>query len=287
MSVLRTVAQQIPGLAPGIFFFALTSAVLGGAPLDLAAELFGEGQWAAARTESRRVAAAAESSGAEVQRARLLAAVCALRMGGAGRAEAQADLAALWPDPSAELETRCLAAYEFGLADRAAGGRTNALAALKFAYLQTRAPPLFWRAGCSLYFLLKAEKQIRRQEAATWQSLQSSRDAWPLEVWRECRPRKPPGTSLASLPGRWVVQFYRAQIGPAIGSRCDLLPSCSEYFLQASRAHGLLGVPIMADRFVREPSVVSAAEKPVAMPDGHIRYADPLSDHDFWMKGKP
>ena len=55
--------------------------------------------------------------------------------------------------------------------------------------------------------------------------------------------------------------------------------------MQASRAHGLLGVPIMADRFVREPSVVAAAEKPVTMPDGRIRYADPVADHDFWMKG--
>ena len=56
--------------------------------------------------------------------------------------------------------------------------------------------------------------------------------------------------------------------------------------MQASRAHGVLGVPIMADRFIREPSVVSAREKPVAMPDGRIRYADPLSDHDDWMKRK-
>ena len=283
MSARRTVAQQIPGLAPGIFFFALTLRAFAGPPLDLAAELFGEGQWAAARTESRRVQA--EAVGPEGDRARLLADVCALRMG-TGGAEARADLAALWQTESADLEARCMAAYESGLADRAGGGRTNALAALKFAYLQTRDPPLFWRAGCSLYFLLKAEKKIRRQEEATWQSLQSCRDAWPLEVWRECRPRKQAGASLASLPGRWIVQFYRAQIGPAIGSRCDLLPSCSEYFLQASRAHGPLGVPIMADRFVREPSVVSARETPVTMPDGRIRYADPLSDHDAWMKGK-
>jgi putative component of membrane protein insertase Oxa1/YidC/SpoIIIJ protein YidD len=161
------------------------------------------------------------------------------------------------------------------------------LAALKFAYRQTRDTPLFWRAGCSLYFFLKADKQIRHQEAAVWQSLQSCRDVWPLEVWRECRPRKKAGDSLASLPGKWVVKFYRAQIGPAIGSRCDLQPSCSEYFRQASRAHGLLGVPLMADRFVREPSVVSAREQPVAMPDGRIRYADPVSAHDFWMKGRP
>lgn len=279
MSVRRTGVQQIPGLVPGIFFFALALSVAWGAGLDLASELFGEGQWSAARTESLR--AQAEATEPEASRARLLAAVSALRMG-IGREEAQSDLAALWREESAGLETRCMAAYEFGLADWAEGGN-DAPAALEFAYLQTRDTPLFWRAGCSFYFYLKADKKLRREKAALWQSLQSCRDAWPLEVWRECRPRKKTGPSVAALPGRWLVQFYRAQIGPAIGSRCDLLPSCSEYFLQASRVHGLLGVPIMADRFVREPSVVSARENPVLMPDGRIRYADPLSAHDSWM----
>ena len=254
------------------------------APLELAADLFAEGQWAAARVESLRVQA--EASAPEAGRARLLAAVSALRLG-QGRTEAKAELAALWRAESTELETRCMAAYEFGLVDWSDGGKSNALAALKFTYLQTRDTPLFWRSGCSLYFFLKTDEALRRQEAATWQSLQSCRDAWPLEVWRECRPRKPGGESLFALPGKWVVKFYRAQIGPAIGSRCDLLPSCSEYFMQASRAHGLLGVPIMADRFVREPSVVSARAQPVTMPDGRIHYADPVSDHDYWMKEKP
>ena len=281
MSVPRTAAHKIPGLVPGIFFFALALGAAAGTGLDLAADLFGEGQWAAARTESLR--AQAEASGAEADRARLLAAVSALRMG-LGREEAKAALAALWRADSADLETRCMAAYEFGLADRADGG-ILAPAAWEFAYLQTRDAPLFWRAGCSLYFRLKADKALRREKAAVWQSLQSCRDAWPPEVWRECRPRRKAGVSAAARPGQWVVKFYRAQIGPAIGARCDLQPSCSEYFLQASRAHGLLGVPIMADRFVREPSVVSAREKPVEMPDGRIRYADPVSAHDFWMKG--
>jgi putative component of membrane protein insertase Oxa1/YidC/SpoIIIJ protein YidD len=285
MSVPRIAARKIPGLVPGIFFFALSlSFAATGNRLDLALELFGEGQWAAARTESLRVQA--DTSGSEADRARLLAAVSALRMG-PGRAAAKAELAAVQQAESAGLETRCMAAYEFGLAEWADGGQTNALAALKFAYLNARDPPLFWRSGCSLYFFLKGEPRLRRQEPALRQSIESCRDAWPLEVWRECRPRKKGGDPLAALPGKWIVQFYRAQISPAIGSRCDLLPSCSEYFLQASRAHGLLGVPIMADRFIREPSVVSAAEKPVAMPDSRIRYADPVSDHDSWMKGKP
>jgi len=281
MSVWRTIVQRIPGLAPGIFFFLLSGLSAAAVSVELAAELFGEGNWAAARTESLRVALS--SSGAAADRARLLASVSALRLG-RGQEAAQAELAALWHSETVDRETRSMAAYELGLSEWGEGAATNTLSALTFAYLNARQPPLFWRAGCSLFFFLNADAALRMQEPALWQSLQSCRDAWPLEVWQECRPRKKSGTSLASLPGKWVVQFYRAQISPAIGARCDLLPSCSEYFKQASRAHGLLGISIMADRFVREPSVVAAAEKPVVMPDGQIRFEDPLSDHDSWLR---
>ncbi len=251
--------------------------------MDLAADLFGEGDWLAARTESLRVSL--ETPGPDVARARLLASVSALRMG-AGREGAMHELSLLWQTPAVDLETRSMAAYELGLAEWADANTTNAFAALKFSYLNAMQPPLFWRAGCSLFFFLKVHKPLRVQSPTLWRSLESCRDAWPLEVWRECRPAKKSGTSIASLPGKWLVQFYRSQVSPAIGSRCDLLPSCSEYFKQASQAHGLLGIPIMADRFIREPSVVTAAAKPVVMLDGHIRYADPLSDHDSWMKRK-
>ena len=283
MSVPRTAARKIPGLAPGIFFFAWALAAAAGSSLDLAAELFGEGNWPAARTESLRVLSV-ETAGPSAARAQLLAAVSALRLG-AGRQEAKAGLSVLWQDEAADLETRCMAAYEFGLAAWADGGHAAVLASLKFAYLNTRDPPLFWRAGCSLYFVLKADKHLRKLEDETWRSLQLCREAWPLEVWQECRPAGRAGPSLAALPARWIVSFYRAEIGPAIGSRCDLQPSCSQYFLEASRAHGLLGVPLMADRFVREPSVVAAKEKPVTLPDGRIRYADPVSGHDHWLPG--
>jgi putative component of membrane protein insertase Oxa1/YidC/SpoIIIJ protein YidD len=71
-------------------------------------------------------------------------------------------------------------------------------------------------------------------------------------------------------------------IRPVIGNRCSLDPHCSEYFRQASLAHGLLGFPILADRFIREPSVVQAAT-PIPVQEG-VRYEDSLSDHDEWMK---
>lgn len=80
-----------------------------------------------------------------------------------------------------------------------------------------------------------------------------------------------------------IVRFYRRNIGPAIGQRCVLHPSCSEYFMQAGRAHGVLGLPLIADRLVREPGVASRAEHPVQV-GGHVRYADPVKDHTFWLR---
>jgi len=278
-------ARTIPGLVPGIFFFILGPAVAGaGVALDLAGELYAEGQWEAAWTESRR--ALAEAGGPEAAaRARLLSAQAARRAGQAS-GPALNELRAVWGDEEVPLEIRCAAACELGQAEGENRDAAAAYDALLFAYQNARGAPLFWRSGCSLYFLMKTDRRLRRDGAAVWRSLQSCRDAWPLEIWRECRPRRKAGPSWASAPGRWIVGFYRSQIGPAIGARCDLEPSCSEYFLRASRAHGLLGIPIMADRFIREPSVVSAKEKPVVMPDGRIRFADPLSDHDFWMEKK-
>ncbi|MBN1268871.1 MAG: membrane protein insertion efficiency factor YidD [Kiritimatiellae bacterium] len=104
--------------------------------------------------------------------------------------------------------------------------------------------------------------------------------AYELECARKARA---PGGGLGAKPGQWVVALYRHMVRPAIGARCSLEPSCSEYFFQASRKHGLLGFPLIADRLVREPSVVAAAEHPVHVRPG-TQYADPVSDHDFWMR---
>ncbi len=82
---------------------------------------------------------------------------------------------------------------------------------------------------------------------------------------------------------RPVVWFYRKFVGPAIGSRCALEPSCSRYFLAASEKHGILGIPMIADRFVREP-VESASSEWVVDSNGNPRHPDPVSNHDFWMK---
>ncbi len=82
---------------------------------------------------------------------------------------------------------------------------------------------------------------------------------------------------------RMVIGFYRNFISPAIGSRCALEPSCSHYFMEATEKHGWLGVPMTADRFVREP-VASASDAWVQNAAGQFRHPDPVEDHDYWMK---
>lgn len=93
-----------------------------------------------------------------------------------------------------------------------------------------------------------------------------------------------PEAGAGSLFARAVVGFYRACVGPALGSRCALEPSCSRYFLLASRKHGWLGVPMTADRFVREP-VASAPDRPwIRNEAGAWRHPDPVEDHDWWFE---
>lgn len=84
---------------------------------------------------------------------------------------------------------------------------------------------------------------------------------------------------LGALPIKGLVTFYRSTVAPALGSRCVLHPSCSAYSLQAAQERGWIGIPMTADRLIREPSVVHAREHPVTIPDGRILYADPVAHH--------
>ena len=84
---------------------------------------------------------------------------------------------------------------------------------------------------------------------------------------------------VGAWPVKGLVGFYRLTIAPAIGSRCILEPSCSAYSLQAARERGWLGLPMTADRLIREPSVVNEGAHPVTDAQGKIRYADPVKDH--------
>lgn len=105
-----------------------------------------------------------------------------------------------------------------------------------------------------------------------------------LENAKSAPAANPPGGfSAGSALARAVVSFYRFAVSPAIGARCALEPSCSQYFLIASRKHGFLGIPMIADRFIREP-VASGADRPVVRnAAGALKHPDPVEDHDWWF----
>ncbi len=183
-------------------------------------------------------------------------------------------------NPSATNVLEVLAA-ELALASGTANGVAK-------AFRTARDPHVFRVAGASLALLFKNDARIRAQNAILAEQVEFCRESWTDKDWAEARDcvaavmpshrRRGPGAWLAA----GIVGFYRFCIGPAIGSRCVLEPSCSQYFLEAGRKHGVVGVPMIADRFVREP-VVSASDRRVHRPDGSWRHPDPVSDHDGWF----
>jgi putative component of membrane protein insertase Oxa1/YidC/SpoIIIJ protein YidD len=89
--------------------------------------------------------------------------------------------------------------------------------------------------------------------------------------------------SLAFRSASVIIGFYQRQIGPAIGQRCAMYPSCSHYSLEACRRYGLAGIPMTADRLVRETDHVRYRINPVQM-QGRERYHDPVEDHAIWFR---
>ena len=300
------------------FFLPVAQAVpaLGGAPVDLAQflppapplrlaeRLFAEADFPAAAIEAR-IVMRETSDPFVLAKARLVRALAELFRQDPvpGAPERAADtLADLWnaaplpPEDDAPdlLELRALAAYELGRCRMSLRqGNPDALPPLAHAFLHTRNPLLFRLAGCSLHFLFGENADLARDNPDLAAQVGFSLSAWPSPVRAQANPRtsrlRSPRArpSLPIAAARAIIAFYRTQIGPAIGNRCALAPSCSEYFLQATRKHGLLGVPLIADRFVREPDVTQAAEVLVERPDGSVRIADPVSDHDGWFSKSP
>ncbi|MBU1694626.1 MAG: membrane protein insertion efficiency factor YidD [Verrucomicrobia bacterium] len=265
-------------MLPGILFF-FTPLLCSAGP-DLAADLFEEGRWTECSRECRRVLLSDPAD----ETARLLQAVSSLRSGRTNE-WAGDTLAAL--SRSRRPEVRAMAAYELGRVVWAKNDAGAAFDLLRKAFLETRSQPLFLRSGCSLHTLLRDFPTLGKNDPSVLQSLETCRPLWTLELREECAsPLGPQGREpWVATPGRWVVTFYRNQIAPAIGARCSLEPSCSVYFLAASRKHGLLGLPMLADRLVREPSVVAEGRHPV-QGDGPTRFADPVSDHDAWFRAE-
>ncbi|NCD33448.1 MAG: membrane protein insertion efficiency factor YidD [Spartobacteria bacterium] len=268
--------------ATGTLFCLLTSSSVCAAE-PFAQQLFDQQQWKDARREAQRELL--RSSGQPDMR--FIVARCGLQLTNQVTASL-IDLEQLYTDPTVPMRVRVASAYALGQWN---GGHNEvALAAgqFKFGFQHAQTQQQFLQSGCALGMLLNQHRELISTMPEVELPLLASRELWSPELRQASRIplNKADAWGVLAWPGRMVVAFYRFGVSPALGARCSLEPSCSEYFRQASLKHGLLGIPIQADRFYREPSVVSHGGNEVLV-NGTVRYADPLSDHDFWFnKGK-
>ncbi len=83
-----------------------------------------------------------------------------------------------------------------------------------------------------------------------------------------------------------ILHFYRTYISGADGSRCPMMPSCSEYAAQAVRKHGLIMGWIMAcDRLVRCGRDETQISEKIIVNGRQYTY-DPVSANNFWWAEK-
>lgn len=244
-------------------------------PLELALEMASLGDWVLARREALRVV----HQHPQDERALLLAVEASLALNfEEGEALKMAEhLAHHAAEPPVRGRARWLAGRSLWAMNR----RKEAWNHFAALFKETEDSSLFLRSGCALFLLLREERKLADNDPGLVSQLATLRDKWTFELREEVRPPRR-GKNRRHTPASWIVDFYRSQISPAIGHRCSLEPSCSEYFLQASLRHGWLAVPLIGDRLVREPGVVRAAEQPVNR-NGLLRYRDPVEAHTFWL----
>ncbi|HMP72963.1 MAG TPA: membrane protein insertion efficiency factor YidD [Kiritimatiellia bacterium] len=243
--------------------------------LELATTLYEQERWAESRRESQRFLLASP----EHELAGLMFAVASLREGHEVEV-ARGMLMAL--AEKGEPEIRALAGYEVGRLFWREGNLVEAWRFHRIAFEQTMSPWLYLHSSCALDTLRRRDRSLGREDPFVLTQLETTRPLWTRSIRAASDPTRTSARSRGGA-GRLAISFYRHQIRPAIGSRCVLHPSCSEYFVEASHDHGWLAIPMVADRLVREPEVAGRRERPVVVGD-HILFADPVSDHDFWMR---
>jgi putative component of membrane protein insertase Oxa1/YidC/SpoIIIJ protein YidD len=265
----------IPIRRAGALFSFVAAVACAQADVRLAAELAANGDWTAARREALRAVTADPQNDVAL----LLAAEIALQID--ARNESGRRVLAHLSEVSPDKSVAARAAYIAGGSYWHAGDARAAWPFFARAFRTAEDRSLFLRSGCALFLLREQDKRLGADDPDLLLQLAACRDLWTFELRAEVRPDAAPARR--ARPAEWIVGFYRAQIAPAIGHRCSLDPSCSEYFLQAGRAHGWLGVPLIGDRLIRESGVVQAAESPIER-DGRTLFQDPLELHTEWLR---
>ena len=98
----------------------------------------------------------------------------------------------------------------------------------------------------------------------------------------------PGSSSASSLPAEWFIRFFQEYISPVDGASCTFCPSCSAYGLQAIRRNGLLlGIPMTAERIMRNHHPDNPERYPMSEKNGNLYYSDPVGANDFWWHVSP
>lgn len=275
------IERRIPALAAGVLLFSVAFSQSSGVGIELARELLVERDWSAASHEAQLVLTDSPPN----EEAVFVLAVSRINAGEptSNHITALRGLA----DNAMDPELRCRAAYECARTEWRAGRLPAAFALFQQTFLETKEPDLCLHAACSLFLMMEEDASLVPEKGSLRMQINTTRWIWYGRLFTDCRVSPPvrPKGGILGAPARLITWIYRRGMAPALGQRCSLTPSCSQYFLDASEQHGLLGFPMVADRFFREPGAVKDGKKPIQT-GRTMRYADTLSDHDFWMPGK-
>ena len=269
----------IPRLFSFLLFVLTTCLSVSGATNTLWYRFFEEENWQSCRIECRRAVLAGKNDPVIP----LINAVAGIRMG----LDMDAELKNICTNSQTPPGIVATAHYELACSQWQKSQMTPAFENFLQTFITTNTKELFLYSGCAMNILLKQNYSLAEEYPELMLQLESCSKMWTSSILKECRsiPDKNSRATSSFLTntGKTLIQFYRSQIGSAIGSRCSLSPSCSEYAKQALYKHGALAIPMIADRLVREPSVVHAKENPVQI-HGRRHYSDSLESHDWWME---
>lgn len=254
------------------FFSALTTRAT---TLAFVTELYEEQSWTLCQRECQR---ALLMQTKPTERFQLLYTLSSLEA--KGPSQKAIETLSLIIEQNIDPQASAIAAYELGRLQWSKNQLQQAADSFAQAFFTTNNKNLFIHSACSLFQLFKEAPILKTTCPDLVSQINSSRDEWNGPLFAKCARPKPSKTVTQNA----FIRFYRTQISPAIGNRCILEPSCSEYYHQAHTKHGWMAYPMIADRFFREPEVSNARENPYIRPNGEIRYLDPITNHDFWIK---
>lgn len=276
IKILAEILSKPGRILSGLLFLAFAGNTNG----ELAESLWREGLWSAARIESLRML----QSGRDPPRYQAIQFLCEFHL---QFPAAEQNLQPVVHNEQVPDLFRIDAAWTLGRQAAIQARYAHAVSNLTFTFRHTPDPQQFLLAGCLLANVLREAPELQPGREGLIAQLNTSNPLWTRDLRKQAAltPPKDRRTSPWTWPARAVIGFYRRNISPAIGARCSLHPSCSEYAMEAMRRHGLLGLAMYADRGIREPDVIRHAEQPLRR-NGRTLYADPIDLHDGWMKRK-